>query len=238
VNLKEIIKDAFEYSYSDWKMLIILGLVLFIADLVDEMSVVGPFADEMSIALILAGLVLGMLEAGYLFRIVEESLNGSTKLPKFDKLKDMFVHGIKELVITVVYIAVPVGLFIAFYFWGLNLGMFTESFFDAFVWILIISFVGFTYIMFPAVILNMAHNHGNIKSGFDFKKILQKISNLGFKRLIVVYLGILIFMGLVEVLLSDNIKVIPVVGEVITDLIIAPYILVFTTRVLGLIDVP
>ena len=38
MNLKEIILDAFKYSYSDWKMLIILGMVLFIADLTNEMS--------------------------------------------------------------------------------------------------------------------------------------------------------------------------------------------------------
>ena len=98
--------------------------------------------------------------------------------------------------------------------------------------------MAFIYILFPAVILNMAHNHGNIRYAFEFRKILQKIRNLGFKRLVIVYFGILIFMGLVEFLLSDNIKGIPVVGEMIADLIIAPYVLIFTTRVLGLIDIP
>ena len=82
----------------------------------------------MDIALILVGLVLGMLETGYVFRIVEESVNGSTKLPKFDRLNDMFIHGIKELVIIFAYLAVPVGLFIGLYLLGLNFGMLHESF--------------------------------------------------------------------------------------------------------------
>jgi hypothetical protein len=55
----------------------------------------------------------------------------------------------------------------------------------------------------------------------------------------VVYLGIFIIATIMEIVLADNISgSIPVIGEIIPDLLIAPFLLVFTARVLGLIDVP
>jgi hypothetical protein len=95
------------------------------------------------------------------------------------------------------------------------------------------------YAFFPAVILHRAHNNGKFRSSFEFKKIYQKIRIVGLKRLIVVYLGIFIIVTIIEVALTDSISgTIPIFDELIPDLIIAPLLLVFSTRVLGLIDQP
>lgn len=54
-----------------------------------------------------------------------------------------------------------------------------------------------------------------------------------------VYLGIFIIVTIIELALKDSISsTIPIFGELIPDLIIAPLLLIFTTRVLGLIDQP
>ena len=95
------------------------------------------------------------------------------------------------------------------------------------------------FVLFPAVILHRANHNGDFRSSFDFKKIYHKIRSVGLKRLIVVYLGIFIIVSIVEVVLADTITgIIPLVGELIPDLLIAPFLLIFTTRVLGLIDQP
>jgi hypothetical protein len=105
--------------------------------------------------------------------------------------------------------------------------------------LLILSLTIVIYVFFPAVLLHRAHNNGNFRSSFDFREICQKIRAVGLKRLIVVYLGLFLVVSIVKTVLSTGVtENVPFLGELISDLIIAPYLLIFTTRVLGLIDQP
>ena len=105
-----------------------------------------------------------------------------------------------------------------------------------------IGFLGLTaiiYIFFPAVLLHRAHNNGNFKSSFEFPQIYKKIRSVGIKRLVVVYLGIIIIVTIAKLVLSDSIEgIVPVYGAFIPNLLVIPYLLIFTTRVLGLLDQP
>jgi hypothetical protein len=57
--------------------------------------------------------------------------------------------------------------------------------------------------------------------------------------LVVVYLGLFLVVSIVKTVLSSGVADnVPFLGGLISDLIIAPYLLIFTTRVLGLIDQP
>jgi Protein of unknown function (DUF4013) len=238
MNLKEIIIDAMKYSASDLKMLLLLGLVLFIADFADSLSGAGETIDVLRIFLITVVILLAILEAGYIFRIIEETIQGSKKLPQFSELKITFIHGFKEAVVLIMYFSIPLLLFILFFVKFL----FTMDLDDvngenAALFLIILAITVIIYAFFPAVLLHRAHNNGNISSSFDLKKIYHKIRNVGIKRLIIVYLGIFIVGTLVEVALADSLaNSIPIIGTFIPDLIIAPYILIFSARFLGLID--
>jgi len=54
-------------------------------------------ADELRLVLFAAVILLAIFEAGYVYRILEETINGSKKLPKFNNLRLMFYHCLKEL---------------------------------------------------------------------------------------------------------------------------------------------
>jgi hypothetical protein len=82
----------------------------------------------------------------------------------------------------------------------------------------------------------MAHNHGTVRSGLDFRAIIRKIRYLGFKDLVVVYTGMFMILGILKLVLTDNLSTLPLVGDLISQLLIAPFILLFTTRMLGLMD--
>jgi hypothetical protein len=102
-----------------------------------------------------------------------------------------------------------------------------------------LSLTALIYAFFPAVLLYRAYNNGDFRSSFDFRMIYDKIRAVGLKRLIVVYLGLFLVVSIVKTVLSNGVvENIPLLGELISDLIIAPYLLIFTTRVLGLIDQP
>ena len=48
-----------------------------------------------------------ILALGYIFRIIEHTINGSNELPPFDEWGNMFTDGIKYLVATAIYLIVP-----------------------------------------------------------------------------------------------------------------------------------
>ncbi len=240
INLKGIITDSLRYSASDLKIVVLLGLVLLLVDRANELSFAGEMADELRLVIFAVVILLAIFEAGYVFRILEETIKGSKKLPKFNNLRLMFYHGFKELIVLILYFLIPILLFGLFYLNFLtsldinDVPIVTDIFF-----LIILSLTIVIYIFFPAVLLHRAHNNGDFRSSFDFRKIYLKIRAVGLKRLILVYLGLFLLVTIVKVVLSDSVAVnVPLLGEVIPDLIIAPYLLIFTTRVLGLIDQP
>ena len=240
VNLKEIIIDSLKYSASDLKILILLGIVLLLADTADGLNYTGVFANEIKFVLFVIVIIMAIFEAGYVFRILVETIKGSNKLPKFNNLKLMFFSGVKEIVILILYFSIPIVFFGLFYLnFLISMDFNTLPVVSDIFILIILSFTVIIYIFFPAVLLHRAHNEGKFKSSFEFKNIYHKIRSVGFHRLVVVYLGLFIIVSIVKIVLvstvSDNI---PFIGDIITDLIIAPYLLIFTTRVLGLIDKP
>ncbi len=236
--LKDIIIDSLKYSASDLKMLIVLGFVLLLAETSEYFTYTGLLSYEIKLVLFVIVIVLAIFEAGYVFRIIVETIQGSDKLPKLENLKLMFVQGVTEVVLLILYFSIPIVFFGVFYFNFLismdytTLPLVTDIFALA-----ILSITVLIYIFFPAVILHRAHNEGSFKSSFDFIKIYHKIRNVGLRRLVVVYLGLFIIVSIVKIALTSTVAHnLPIIGEIISDLIIAPYLLIFTTRVLGLID--
>lgn len=238
MSIKEIIIDSLKYSFSDWKVVIALGLVLLFADIFDEISGTTLLAMELKVVLIILVFLLAIMEAGFVFRILHETISGSTKLPKFNNFKKMLRHGINELIILGVYFAVPVLLFLLFFVEFMNsMDLNDVPGASLNLFIILIAFTGFIYIIFPAVLLHRAHHNGDLKSSFDFRKIYHKIRRIGFKRLIFVYIGVILLVTLIESVLADSISSsIPLYGQFIADLIIAPLVLIFSARFLGLID--
>jgi hypothetical protein len=240
MNLKQIIIDALRYSASDLKLIVLLGLVLLLADMAGELSWAGEMADELRLVLFSVVILLAIFEVGYVFRIVEETVQGSKKLPQFNKFRLMFSHGLKEILILIIYFSIPLFLF-GMYFFNF---LFSQDLNDVpgestIIFLGFLSLAAIISAFFPAVILHRAHNNGNFRSGFEFKKIYHKIRSVGLKRLIVVYLGIFVIVTIVEVVLADIISgSVLVLGELMPDLLIAPFLLIFTARVLGLIDQP
>lgn len=101
--------------------------------------------------------------------------------------------------------------------------------------ILGILMMSITYLVYQATELNMADHHGTIKSAFDLKRIVRKVRAIGLKNLFFIYLLTVVFAALVEITISDT-KTIPYVGDYISSFIVAPFLLIFIARTLGLIN--
>ena len=238
MKIKDIIIDSLRYSASDLKVLILLGMVLLIADLADELSYLGDLSETLRIIIFFVVIFLAIFEAGYVFRIIEETIHGSTILPRFNNFKGMFSHGINEMTVLLIYFIVPL-LLISIFFFDFVISMDIDDISDGtgVLFIIFLLLAVAIYLLFPAVVLHRAHNNGNLRSSFDFVKIYHKIRTVGLTRLIIVYFTIFLIVTMIRELLTPSMEgVVPLVLGIFSDLFIAPYLLIFTSRVLGLID--
>ena len=129
MKIGEIVKDSLRYPFSDWKKILILGIILLIysSHIVTYLVLliffmflnVSNLSNVLSnniIIPIVSGLydVIGVLFLffifGYLFKIIKSSLNGSAELPILDDFIEIFKDGVKVYLVFIVY-SIPVILF-------------------------------------------------------------------------------------------------------------------------------
>ncbi len=250
MKMREIIVDSAKYPLLNLKSLFSLGFLILMGSflLSQYFDFNGFFGGKLSFTgalsiILLTFLVLAittLLESGYTFRIIEKSLMGIEKPPKLNNFFSMFKHGINEIIIAIIYFLVPLIIFIMVLdaiFTQINLGLplLSENIIILFI-ILLIFLLFISDILFTVAIPHMAFKGGSFKEAFRFLEIFKKIKQIGLKRLLIGY--IIIVLGLVAVgwpILEEIIESANIVGFVIAELIIAPYILIFYARFIALI---
>lgn len=248
MKLKSIVKDSTRYAVSDWRNFLVLGVILFLTDHLIELDNFSTFDGTFS-SLIIIGLIiivllfLSFLEIGYGFRIVEETVQGSTLPPSFHHPLNLFMHGVKESVILIVYFILPVILFILGLAWLVEMTNLDFGPLNLSLTILIaaIFFLCFNITM-QGAILTMAHHEGSLRWGFNLPHVFRKIRRVGIGNMLLVSLITIAVLIIVRSVLFDTLHGIPflgsTVGDVIATVLVAPFLMIFTTRLLGLIDLP
>ena len=113
MNVRGIIKDSLKYPFSDWKKILILGIILVVNDIV---NISMNFGENVYLLILLMGIafVVGFLVNGYIYRIIKSSLDGKVELPEFKNWVDMGVEGAKVYIVYIVYIIPTILLIIYF----------------------------------------------------------------------------------------------------------------------------
>lgn len=112
MNINEIIKDALKYPFSDWKKILILGIILLISSTVIDNILNLTNIVEMGLLGII-GLLFGLLAYGYAFRIIKSSFVNRMELPAFDDWAKMLMTGFKVLIVGIIFL-IPVILVLIF----------------------------------------------------------------------------------------------------------------------------
>lgn len=252
MTINNLIKNSLEYSASDWYNLIILGLILFLLENLYNLPGNPPGIDLYDLTVFLIIFLLWILESGYIFKIIEETVHGSKIPPKFRGIKTIFVHGLKENFTFIIYFLIPliiVALIILDFKTFLKLlelnsdvifGYLQSSKVFYFAAALVLSLL--TYFWYLGVLINMACHNGSIRSGFKMDEILRKIKMMGIGNLSIVYLVIIFVATILVIAFSSSIETIPLtiykinLGDVLIQLLIAPYTIIFSFRLLELLQ--
>jgi len=272
MKFKSLIIDSIRFTSADWYNVIILGVTLFLMENIDSLpgNPIGLDLYDVTVWIIIGFLVL--MEAGYLYRIIHETVNGSIYPPKLNKLIKMFYHGFKEVTVFFIYFSIPLIILIiaAFDFrhyldviyinphiltyYLINdiissylIPHLTSNQLDLYIifFSAVIILIMIIYFIYLCALLNMANNNGTIRSGFDIRGLYQKLMNVGIINLLVVFF----FLGLTISILgadffSSTFEFIPLniydwnIIDIIIQLLLVPFLLTFSIRLLGLIGKP
>jgi hypothetical protein len=235
----DIYKDALEYSAKDWKTLVILGVICLFSFL----------------------LLPVFLVTGYNYRVINTAvhgvINGRDPLPGFDDVIGMFVDGVKFVIVQLVYLLVPVIVFIIF---AVIAGQLTGIASSALMVVgCIITFALFVVacLMQQMGICHMAHNEGAFTKAFAVGEIKEVIDEIGWFSCIATYLGLVIITVVIAIVVTaiiygiftvfgisgavlgadpSGIFVLGVlVNSLITMFIVGPYLSIFNARSIGLL---
>lgn len=150
MNVNRNIIDSLWYPIKNLLKLILLGIILIIP-------------------------IVNFIGLGYYLRIIKSTLAGSDKLPGFERVGELFIDGIKVLVVSIIYAIVP-SIFYALsqaFPGSATLPLIATSF------ALIISI--FAYIG----IANMAYHDSELGAAFKYDEILGRIAKIGWRRYII-----------------------------------------------------
>ncbi|MGB9199977.1 DUF4013 domain-containing protein [Methanobacterium sp.] len=223
MEIGEIISNAVKYPSYDWKKVIILGILF-----------------------ILSFIIIGIFFVfGYYLRIVKSTIAGIDELPEFEDWGNMFIDGLKVLVVNFIYLLIPgIIIFVGVFTSIASLAATNTSIYTAptsfFALIGITGIIGIILALIFALfahiaIANMALND-EIGAAFRFNEIRDKIKMIGWGKYITWYIFMLIT-GFVVGLIASILNIIPLIGTIIALLVIYPYFVMFYSRSLGLIFV-
>ncbi len=149
MNIIENISDSLKYPTRDWRKIITLGIILIIP-------------------------IVNFIGLGYYLRILKSSLAGLNELPNFHGVGELFIDGIKVLVVSIVYAIIP----LIFFTLSMVFGFLTTEI----SWIFLILSIIFTLIISIFVYMglaNMAYNNSEIGAALRYSEILDIITAIG-----------------------------------------------------------
>ncbi len=259
MNVSEIIRDSLRYPFSDWKRYLLFGFILLISISSINLlfSIPKRYADASLILVILTviALISTILGRGYYFRVLKYSLNGMEELPNFNNWKDMLKDGIKLSIVTIIYLIPFTLIIISLKASIISILFVISSTLPGLVYNLGLAdyvpinlnislglLLGYLYlnIALPLSLLsiaNMADNNRKIKDAFKFHQIINKVTKIGWKKLLIwyilteiIFLTIFSFGYLIITLISFD----SVIGIILISLILTPYLDIYLYRSVAL----
>jgi hypothetical protein len=164
MDIGENISDSIRYPLNDWVKILILTVISLIP-------------------------IVNIMSAGYYLRIIKSTIAGIDEVPDFDDLGELFIDGIKIIVVGIVYMIVPIIIFILA---GLLASPGTALTTGLSLVLMIIGFVitlilGIIYVV---AIANMALYDSELGAAFRFNEILDRINAIGWADYLIWYIVI------------------------------------------------
>lgn len=232
MDMGEIIGDSFKFPVSNWKRLLIFGVIIVLSQFLLEIMMGYGRTYTLVFWLVIPSLIASILMNGYQLRTIGTSIRGEDEPPVFNEWTRMLLEGLRVIVLTLLYMIIPTLVLIA----GFALLIAGSS--GVSIFGLLVLLLGLIMLFIVGVILVMATAnlayYEEFGAGLRFDEILERIKSIGWLN----YILMLIIIGVIYFLMALGaalVSMIPFVGLFITCLIVYPYLYLFISRAVGLI---
>lgn len=220
MDIGDNVSNSIGYAKSELSKMLILGVILIIP-------------------------IINFIGSGYSLRIIKSTLAGLDELPEFDDIGELFIDGLKVLVVGIVYaiplilislilgagqeVAISDNILSGAAFWGLIVGYI--------IYIIVAIIIGFVEVI---AIANLAYYDGEIGAAFRFSEIMKHISRIGWADYIIWYIVIVliaIIIGILAVIISV-ILAITIIGIILIPvlfILVAGFLTIYYSRSLALL---
>lgn len=215
MNIIGNIVNSLKYPIKNWVKLITLAIILIIP-------------------------IINLIGLGYYLRIIKSTMIGMDELPYFNHIGELFIDGIKVLIVGIIYAIIPLIFYALSFVFAVpssipsNIptltGISVIFLMIGTVFALIISI--FAYIG----IANMAYYRSEIRAAFRYHEILERIRAIGWLTYIIWWILITLIMTIVTVVIGifGGIVLFFLIGVLIILLAFC-YLLMFQARSVALI---
>lgn len=227
--LKNRIKNSLIYSLKSYPNYIIFGIILSLLDVIPNL-----FGNR-DILAILASIIVTLvlfIEIGYLATIIGDTIHGKDILPKFKNMKSLIIKGIKETIIVIGYLVIPMIIALTLI---LEVIVFDNMVLGILIAIFLIVVLIFSVFFIEGAILNFEYHHSRLKPAFDIKTIYHKIKNMGISEFIIALLFLSSASFVVELIFEGFIFDLGILGSILFNFLLMPFLAIFSSRFLGLI---
>lgn len=151
----------------------------------------------LAFAILAIGFIVALFIMGYQYNVLEFSISKKEDLPGFGDILGMLVRGVKYFIVSIVYSIPP--MIVAF------LAIILTN--NSSVWpvMMLISVLLLIICYFLLIMaLNNMVAHDSLKKAFDFRQIIDNISNLGWGK----YIGTVLFTVIVFIIINMAVGVV------------------------------
>ena len=264
-SITDCVVEGLKYPFSDIKKVLGFGVLFAVLNLISlytniknfdmfriiqnsgglssfKLSMLPANDIYMIVGLAIVSFIISLYVMGYQYDLIKFSIDKKEDLPGFSDVLNLFVKGIKCLMVGIAYNIIPAIVFVI----GVLL---VSNSTGLLLCITLISSVLFIIAFFLQIMaINNMVAYDNLKKAFDFREIFDNISNLGWGK----YLGTVIFTWIVFIIIimatgfvlsivslvfaaaiSNQALAVSAFITVIEGLFVTSYVVVFYSRVCG-----
>ncbi|WP_407380923.1 DUF4013 domain-containing protein [Methanobrevibacter sp.] len=258
----EIFKDALKYPISDYKALLIVGVLFLISSLVLVLAQFGVSDSTFSMVWAIVALLVSILLMGYALSVMKNGIELDDEIPAFDWVKN-FVDGLKVLVVNIIYMIIPtiicgiIGFIsimpaiseifsseriarmgssadISIIFSTVPSSVWDSLFAGIAITAIIAIILFIIFGLFETIAQCRLAKYDSLGEAFSVGEIYSDIKEIGILKLIA-FLIVLWIIACIIGIIGAFITAIPYVGLIIAALVVYPFILLYSNRALGLL---
>jgi hypothetical protein len=234
MGLKEIFSDSIRYPFADVSKFVILGFFALIAAMSTILTDYTLDGAIMAVAGVIS-FIAGLLISGYGVSVVKAAIEKSDDVPAISLVANI-VDGVKVLVITLIYYAIPTIAVIVMAILS-TMGLWVDENVFLGLGLTVIAVAIVLYLLF-AVMADVAvarfAKTGEFSDALALREVFRDIRRIGIFKIIAFVVVLFIIIAAVAAVMV-LIGFIPYVGVVISSFVGGAYLIFLTNRAFGLL---